>query len=71
MSCKMDFTGYLESFPIAKVHSFLNKLNFARVFIASTKKKKESFFENQPAFPFDKCPTTTSHFSNVTENLSN
>ena len=37
-SNKMEFTRCLESFPITKFHSFHSNFNFARVFIAFTKK---------------------------------
>ena len=65
----MEFIRYLESFPITKVHSFLSNFNFTIFLIAST--KKIIFFANRPIFPFDKCPTTTLHFSTTTANLSN
>ena len=32
-------------------------------------RKNEIVFVNRPAFPFDECPTTTSHFSTATANF--
>ena len=42
----MEFTEYLESLPIAKARSFSSNFNFARVFIASTKRKWNNFCES-------------------------
>ena len=45
ISSKIEFTRHLEYYPIAKVHYFPSNFNFARVFIASKKKKWNSFCE--------------------------
>ena len=70
MSSKMEFTRYLESFPIAKGHSSTVASTLQEVSLL-LRSKNEIAFSSQPVFLFDKCPTTTSHFSSATANLSN
>ena len=67
---KWSLQGIWSPFPSQKFTLFPVTL-LLKKFRLLPRRKNKIVFANQPVFPFDKCPTTTFHFSTVTANLSN